>query len=70
MKLFKESSIRDHPLECDNNLSFDEFTILAHGTKNYLLQIKEILLIKRDQLVLNKNISSVTLYLFDTFIYS
>ena len=36
----KESSIRDHLLECDNNLSFDDFTILAHGNKKYLLEIK------------------------------
>ena len=31
----------------------------------YLLEIKESLLIKRDQPVLNKNISSTTLHLFD-----
>ena len=37
----KESSIRDHLLEHDNNPSFDEFTILARGNKNYLLEIKE-----------------------------
>ena len=37
----KESSIHDHLLECDNNLSFDEFTILAHRNKKYLLEIKE-----------------------------
>ena len=62
----KESSIRDNLLECDNNPSFDEFTILAHGNKKYLLEIKETFLIKRDQPVLNKNISSTTLHLFDT----
>ena len=62
----KESSIRGHLLKCDNNPSFDEFTILAHGNKKYLLEIKETFLIKRDQPVLNKNISSTTLHLFDT----
>ena len=61
----KESSIRDHLLERDNNLSVDEFTILAHGNKTYLLEIKESLLIKRDQPVLNKNINSAMLQLFD-----
>ena len=61
----KEGSIRDHFLECDNP-SFDEFTILAHGYKTYLLEIKESLLIKRNQPVLNKNISSATLHLFNT----
>ena len=62
----RESSIRDHLLHCDNSPSFDEFTILAHGNKKYLLEIKESLLIKRDQPILNKNISSATLHLFDT----
>ena len=62
----KESSIRDHHLQCDNNSSFDEFTILAQGNKKYLLGIKESLLIQRDQAVLNKNISSAMLHLFDT----
>ena len=65
IKPFKESSIRDHLLECDNCPSFDEFTILAHGNKKYFLEIKESLLIKRDEPILNKNISSVTLHLFD-----
>ena len=54
MKPSKESSIRDHLLEYDNNPSFDEFTILAHGDKKHLLEINEIILIKRDQPVLNK----------------
>ena len=62
----EESSIRDHLLECYNNPSFDEFTILAHGNKKYLLEIKESLLIKPDQSILNKNISSAMLHLFDT----
>ena len=59
----KDSSIRGHLLDCDNNPSFDEFTILANGNKTYLLEIKESLLTKRDQQVLNKNISSILLHL-------
>ena len=66
MKTSKESSIRDHLLECDNNPFLDEFTILTHGNKKCLLEIKEILLINQDQPVLDKNISSATLPLFDT----
>ena len=50
----------------EDNDPFDEFTILAHGNKKYLLEIKKNLLIKRDQPVSNKNISSATLHLFDT----
>ena len=35
--------LRDHLLECDNTL--DEFTILAHRNKKYLIEIKDSLLI-------------------------
>ena len=62
----KECLMRDHLLQCDNNPSFDEFTTLAHGDKKHLLEIKESLLIKRDQPVLN-NISSATLDLVSRF---
>ena len=62
----KESLIRGHLLQYDINPSFDDITILAHGNKKYLLEIKESLFIKRDQLVLNKNTSSATLHLFGT----
>ena len=43
MKPSNESSICDHLLECDNNPYFDEFSILAHKNKNFLLEIKESL---------------------------
>ena len=62
----KENSIHEHLLEWNNNRSFDEFTILSHGNNKYLLATKESLLIKRDQSVLNKNISFATLHLFYT----
>ena len=60
-----ESSVRDHLLFCNHDPSFDDFTILAHGTNKFLLEIKESLLIKRDKPELNKSISSAPLYLFD-----
>ena len=65
IKPLKESAIRDHLLICNNVPSFDEFSILAHGNNRFVLEIKESLLIKRDKPVLNKNISSATLFLFD-----
>ena len=40
----KTASIRDHLLQCDNNPSFDEFTILAHGIKTIYLKQKKVLL--------------------------
>ena len=65
VKPSKESAIRDHLLNCNNIPSFDEFTILAYGHHKYILEIKESLLIKHDRPVLNKNISSAKLFLFD-----
>ena len=60
----KEIAIRDHLLYCNNIPSFEEFTILANGNK-FVLEIKESLLIKRYRPILNKNISSAKLFLFD-----
>ena len=65
VKPSKESAICDHLLNCNNIPSFDEFTILAYGHHKYILEIKESLLIKHDRPVLNKNISSAKLFLFD-----
>ena len=61
----KESAIRHHLLNCNNIPSFDEFTIMACGHHKYILEIKESLLIKRDRPVLNKNINSAKLFLFN-----
>ena len=65
VKPSKESTIRDHLLNCNNITLFDEFTILVCGHHKYFLEIKERMLIKRDRPVLNKNISSAKLFLFD-----
>ena len=61
----RESAVRGHLLNCNNILSFEEFTILANENNKFVLEIKERLLIKRDRPILNKNISSVKLFLFD-----
>ena len=55
----KESGI------CNNTLSSDEFTILVDGHSKNVLEIRENLIIKCDRPVLNKNISSAKLFLFD-----
>ena len=65
VKLSAESLRRDHLLLCNHNPSFVDFTILAQGTNKFLLEIKESLLIKRDKPILNKNISSAPLFLFN-----
>ena len=64
-KSSKESTIRDHLLNCNNILSFEEFTILTNRNNKFNLEIKESLLIKGDRPILNKNISFAKLFLFD-----
>ena len=46
-------------------LSFDNFSILGHENKNFLLEIKESFIIMTDKPSLNRNTSSTPLYLFD-----
>ena len=65
VKPSKESAICDHRLNCNNIPSLDEFTILAYEHHKYILEVKESLLIKHDWPVLNKNITSAKLFLFD-----
>ena len=65
LKPSSKSSIRDHLLLCNHYSSFDDYTIPAQGTNTFLLEIKESLLIKHDKAILNKNISSAPLFLFD-----
>ena len=62
----KESTVHDHLLFCDNDPSFEEFSVLAKASSKFSLEIKEILLIKRDTPNLNRNTASVELLLFDS----
>ena len=62
----KESAVRDHLLFCDNDPSFEEFSVLAKASSKFSLEIKESLLIKGDTLNLNRNTASVELFLFDS----
>ena len=60
-KSSKESAVRDHLLFCDNDPSFEEFSVLAKASSKFSLEIKESLLIKRDTPNLNRNTASVEL---------
>ena len=62
VKPSNNSAICDHLLHCNFLPSFDNFSVLAHENKEYLLEIKESLL---DKPSLNRNINSASLYLFD-----
>ena len=62
------SVVCDHLLYCNFLPSFDNFSILAHEHRKYLLEIKESLLEKgfaRDKPSLNRDVNSALLYLFD-----
>ena len=59
-----ESAVRDHLLFCDNDPSFEEFSVLAKASSKFSLEIKENLFIERDTPNLNRN--SVELLLFDS----
>ena len=65
VKPSNNSAICDHLLHCNFLPSFDNFSVLAHENKKYLLEIKESLLIMRYKTSLNRNINSAPLYLFD-----
>ena len=56
LKSKKSTAVKDHMLFCDHIASIDDFKILATS---------ESLLITRDEPILNKNETSLPLYLFD-----
>ena len=63
VKPIKNSAVRCNLLHCNYLPSFDNFSILAHENKKFLLEIKESLLITRDKPLLNRNISFAPFYL-------
>ena len=64
-KLFttKNSAVHDHMLVCNDVASFENFSILANGTNNFKIKLRD-LLIHRDGPQLNKTSESVPLMLF------
>ena len=61
----KYTAVKDHMLNCNQPISFDNFKVLAPSNSEFRLKTKESLLISRDQPVLNKNEMSLSLHLFD-----
>ena len=59
-------AVKDHMLLCHNVVSIDGFKILATSDSDFHVKVKESLLISRDEHVLNKNETSLPLYLFDS----
>ena len=65
VKTPKKSAIFDHMLLDGHKASFDNFSILLKENNTFKLQLKESLLISRDKPILNRNIYSFPLELFD-----
>ena len=62
----KPSAISDHLLLHDNcESNFNDFNILCHESNAFKLAIRESILIKRDCPILNKNIASIPLLLYN-----
>ena len=65
VKTPKKSDIFDHMLLDGHKASFDNFSILLKDNNAFKLQLKESLLLSRDKPILNRNIYSFPLELFD-----
>ena len=65
VKTPKKSAVFDHMLWDDHKASFNNFLILLNESNPFKLQLKEPLLISRHKPILNKNIYSFPLELFD-----
>ena len=66
-KIFKgtlSTSVRDHMLECDHSVTWDDFKVLGRESQHWLLETKESLFIKTEKPSLNKSIHSQELFLF------
>ena len=46
--------MRDHMLVCNNIMSFKDFSVLANGTNDFRIKLRESVLIHRDGSQLNK----------------
>ena len=63
-KLVKGTSVRDHLLDWDHTVVWEDFSIIDRVSNYYLLETKESLFIKRDNPSLSRNKYSQKLFLF------
>ena len=61
----KDIAIYHHLLNYNYSATFEDFSVLCHENKKYLLELKESLLIMRDRPPMNRNVRSAPLYLFE-----
>ena len=57
------SAVRDHMLVYNNNVSFEDFSVLANGTNDFRTKLQESLLIHCDGPQLSKTSESTPLML-------
>ena len=55
----KDSVLCHYLLNCNYSPTFEDFSVLCHENKKYLLELKESLLIMRDRTSMNRNVRSV-----------
>ena len=60
----KDSAVNHHLLNC-NSPTFEDFSVLCHENKKYLLEVAESLLIMRDRPSMNQDVRSASLFLFE-----
>ena len=58
------TSVRDHMLDCDHRVAWEDFSFIGRESNHYLLETEESLFIKRDNPSLNRNKYSQELFLF------
>ena len=61
----KSTAVKDHILFCDYILSIHDFKILTTSDSHFYVKVNESVLISCDEPILNKNETSLPLYLFD-----
>ena len=61
----KDIAAYHHLLHCNYSPTFEDFSVLCHENKKYLLELKESLLIMRPGSSMNWNVRSSPLYLFE-----
>ena len=60
-----DSTVCHHLLNCNYSPTFEDFSVLCHENKKYLLELRESLLIMRDRPSMNRNVQFTPLYLFE-----
>ena len=65
LKSKKFTAVNDHKLFSDHIVSIDDFKILRTSDSDFNVKVKESILISRDEPIINKNETSLPLYLFD-----